>query len=413
MKLIELHILQSFPVSCLNRDEVGAPKSATFGGAPRARISSQCLKRAIRLYAAELQPKLYAANRSRLFTAEITKLLSEHVPNEAEALAKCAAHYLGKLDPKDNARVKTLMFLSPEEYQRLAKLLAGLSANDRKELCEAVAKTSPEELEKAEVEEEEDAEETKEEKRFPKTKGKDKPLTAKQFTKKVSGILKSPIKKEFGQGFVKDAADIAIFGRMVASDHSLTIEGAGLFSHALSTHKAENDIDFFSAVDDLQPQEEAGAGMTGTLEFNSATYYRYAALNLDLLFYQKDKDGKPSATLGCFAGEEHKAARRDIVDAFIHGVVLGMPGARKNSMNAHTLPDYVLGLAKDKGQPLQLINAFENPVRSENGLMEASIAKLKEYHQQLKKTWGIKLSAEIAIPDKPLDEFCEEILRHV
>ena len=32
---------------------------------------------------------------------------------------------------------------------------------------------------------------------------------------------------------LKDAADIAIFGRMVASDHSLTIEGAGMFSHAL------------------------------------------------------------------------------------------------------------------------------------------------------------------------------------
>jgi CRISPR system Cascade subunit CasC len=305
------------------------------------------------------------------------------------------------------------MFLSPEEYQRLAKLLAELPANDRKELCEAVAKTSPEELEKAEAEEEEESQETKEEKPPPKTKAKDKPLTAKQFTKKVSGILKSPIKKEFGQGFVKDGADIAIFGRMVASDHSLTIEGAGLFSHALSTHKAENDIDFFSAVDDLQPQEEAGAGMTGTLEFNSATYYRYAALNLDLLFYQKDKDGKPSATLGCFAGEEHKSTRRDIMDAFIRGTVLAVPGARKNSMNAHTLPGYVLGLVKEKGQPLQLINAFEKPVLSKSGLMDASIAALKEHHKQLKTTWDIKPSAEVFIPDKSLDEFCEEILSHV
>ena len=252
MKLIELHILQSFPVSCLNRDDVGAPKQATFGGATRARISSQCLKRSIRLHATELQPKLYAGYRSRLFTGEIAKLLRERVPEEAEALAKCAAHYLGKLDPKDNAKVKTLMFLSPDEYQRLANLLTGLPGDDRKELCEAVAKISPEELEKAEAEEAEDSEVTKDDKPSPKTKGTDKPLTAKQFTKKVSGLLKSPIKKEFGQGFVKDAADIALFGRMVASDHSLTMEGAGLFSHALSTHKADNDIDFFSAVDDLQ-----------------------------------------------------------------------------------------------------------------------------------------------------------------
>src|SRR5438093_5751136 len=128
MKLIELHILQSFPVSCLNRDDVGAPKTAIFGGATRARISSQCLKRAIRLHAAELQPKLYAANRSRLFTSEITELLKERVPHEAEALAKCAAHYLGKLDPKDSAKVKTLMFLSPDEYRRLADMLSELPA---------------------------------------------------------------------------------------------------------------------------------------------------------------------------------------------------------------------------------------------------------------------------------------------
>ena len=31
MRLIELHILQSFPVSCLNRAEVGSPKTAIFG----------------------------------------------------------------------------------------------------------------------------------------------------------------------------------------------------------------------------------------------------------------------------------------------------------------------------------------------------------------------------------------------
>jgi CRISPR system Cascade subunit CasC len=413
MKLIELHILQSFPVSCLNRDDVGAPKSAIFGGVNRARISSQCLKRAIRLHATELEPKLYAANRSRLFISEITKLLTERVPGEAEALAKCAGHYLGKLDPKDNAKVKTLMFLSHDEYQLLAKLLSELPEKDRKELCEAVSKISPEELEKAEALEEGEPEETKRDERPPKPRDRDKPLTAKQFTKKVSSVLKSAIKKEFSKGFVKDAADIAIFGRMVASDHSLTVEGAGLFSHALSTHKAENDIDFFSAVDDLQTAGEAGAGMTGTLEFNSATYYRYAALNLDLLFYQKDKDGKQAATLECLAADEHKETRGQIVDAFIRGVVLAVPGARKNSMNAHTLPGYVLGLVKDKGQPLQLINAFEKPVFSKDGLMAPSITALKEHHEQLKGTWGITPVAEAAIPNKSLDEFCKEIVTHV
>ena len=82
---------------------------------------------------------------------------------------------------------------------------------------------------------------------------------------------------------LKDAADISIFGRMVANDHSLTVEAASMFSHALSTHKVDNEIDFFSAVDDLQTKDESGAGITSTLEFNSATYYRFAALNLDML----------------------------------------------------------------------------------------------------------------------------------
>ena len=46
--LIELHLLQSFPVSNLNRDDIGQPKTVRFGGYPRGRISSQCLKRAAR-----------------------------------------------------------------------------------------------------------------------------------------------------------------------------------------------------------------------------------------------------------------------------------------------------------------------------------------------------------------------------
>ena len=412
MKLIELHILQSFPVSCLNRDDVGAPKSATFGGVPRARISSQCMKRAIRQAAAEFQPKLFAGKRSRLFTEKITELLMQkHKMNEhtASGLAKSAAHYLGKLDPKDSAKVKTLMFLSPEEFGRLAELLAALSAEDRKLLGDAVDRISPEELEEAEEAEETEVEEEAAKEESKKGKGQDKPLTAKQFTKLVSKVLKSPIRKAFGTGFVKDAADIAIFGRMVASDHSLTLDGAGMFNHPLSTHRAENDIDFFSAVDDLQPEEEAGAGMTGTLEFNSATYYRYAALNLELLWSgDKERPGH----LELLSPEE----RKTVLDTFMRAVILAMPGARKNSMNAHTLPGYVLGLVKDKGQPLQLVNAFEKPVvpKSKNdGIMDASIAVLRDHHSQLKQTWGIETRLEKAIPETDLKTFCKEIVAHV
>src|SRR6266545_2919488 len=46
--LIELHLLQNFAPSNLNRDDTGSPKDCEFGGFRRARISSQCIKRAIR-----------------------------------------------------------------------------------------------------------------------------------------------------------------------------------------------------------------------------------------------------------------------------------------------------------------------------------------------------------------------------
>lgn len=354
MKLIELHILQSFPVSCLNRDDVGAPKTATFGGVTRARISSQCLKRAIRELAQELSPKLFAGNRSRLIITPLSDALKRHGLTDPQAtdLAKQVGDYLATADEaaakKGELKVKTLMFLSPAEVEAIAKALAEIAKKDPK---------------------------------------------AKDLEKAVAKACKSAA--------LKDAADIAIFGRMVASDHSLTLEGAGLFGHALSTHKADNDIDFFSAVDDLQPQEESGAGMTGTLEFTSATYYRYIGLNLDLL---ADADH-----LGALTPEQ----RQQVVDTFLRAAVLAVPGARKNSMNAHTLPCYVLGLVKDKGQPLQLINAFEKPVTSNNGLADASIAALKAHHEQMKQTWGIKPVVEVAIPDVPLDTFCERLVAHV
>jgi len=367
MKLIELHILQSFPVSCLNRDDVGAPKTAIFGGVTRARISSQCLKRAIRLHAKDLCPSLFAGERSKLIIEPIAKAAERQGAAAGKALevSKKFCHELATFDEsafkkKGILKVKTLMFLSPAEREEVGKELATMLS------------------------------ETKDEKALDK-----------KIKSGAARVLEAKL---------KDAADIALFGRMVATDHSLTLEGAAMFSHALSTHHADNDIDFFTAVDDrqkedptIEEEDRAGSGMMGTLEFTSATYYRYAGLNLDLL---TDKDHLAALS---------EAERRSVVDAFIRATVLAVPSARKNSMNAHTLPGYVLGLVKDKGQPLQLINAFERHIfaRNGNGLMGASIDALKDHHEQLKRTWGIVPTVEIVIPDTTLDEFCKEIVAHV
>jgi len=354
MKLIELHILQSFPVSCLNRDDVGSPKTAVFGGVNRARLSSQSLKRAIREFAQDNLPGArFRGQRTKLIVQPLADALKKHgVADEKAAAehAKIIADKLAKLDAKaEPPRVGTLTFLAPSEIDSIAQQVAELlKAN-------------------------------------PKSKDYDKNLD--KFCK-AAGLL--------------DGADIAIFGRMAASLPSLTLEGAAMFSHALSTHKSDNDLDFYSAVDDLKPKDDdAGAGMIGTLEFSSAVYYRYAALNLDLL---ADADHLAKLT----ADE-----RRQVVDAFIRATLMAVPGARKNSMNAHTLPGCVLGIYKSAGQPVQLINAFEEPVRPKSGLLAESITKLQAHHEALKKTWDISCDVEKAMPEVNLNAFCEALTQHV
>lgn len=178
-----------------------------------------------------------------------------------------------------------------------------------------------------------------------------------------------------------------------------------MFSHALSTHKVDNEIDFFAAVDDKQPEDQAGAGMTSTLEFNSATYYRFAAINLDML-----------------ADKEHlfalsPAERKDVVRAFIEGTLQAIPSARRNSMNAATLPGYVLGVVRGSGHPVQLINAFEKPVRAfgGKGLFERSLEELKKEQERLNETWSLdkKELFSGAIPDLNLNDFIAKVLEHV
>jgi CRISPR system Cascade subunit CasC len=216
--------------------------------------------------------------------------------------------------------------------------------------------------------------------------------------------LKDAAIKTLGKGMPKDAADIAVFGRMVANAPDVTLEGAGMFSHALSTHKCDNDLDFWTAVEDEKKVgDDAGAANMGTAEFNSACYYRYAAINLDLMF-----DASHLATL-------EPAQKKQVVDAFIRATLLAVPGARKNSMNANTPPVYVLGVVKEQGQPIQLINAFEKPAKSKQGegLVEISVERMKQHHEDLKKTWGIKTVVEVAIPETSLDKFCEALVAHV
>ncbi len=384
MRHLELHIIQSVPVACLNRDDLNSPKTAVFGGAQRARVSSQSWKRAIR----ELAEKdldtsgQFRGKRSRLFIEKISTALKALKESDGtiNALSLCAGHYLAKLDPKpkQEGKVKTLVYLSPLEYDIFADVLHALKDEDKQKMVAAIASVDKEKLAK----DEDGDEDVDEEEPTKKDKG-EKKLSVKKFTKLVAGILKNPLEKAFKgekketKSLPKDAADIALFGRMVANDHTLTVEAASMFSHALSTHKVDNEIDFFAAVDDLQPKEDAGAGHTGTLEFNSATYYRFAALNLDML---ADADHLKSMT---------KEERQSVVRTFVEATIKAIPSARKNTMNGNTIPDYVLGVMREKGHPVQLVNAFESPIKSTSGYAVEAIKRLNAEYADLKETWGM------------------------
>ncbi len=383
MKHMELHIIQSVPVACLNRDDLNSPKTAVFGGVQRARVSSQSWKRAIRETAEKEVDASgqFRGKRSRLFIEKISSALQALGEGEitARALAICVGHYLAKLDPKQEGKVKTLVFLSPLEYQILAKALFVLDDDAKKTLVSAVGSVDISKL----ATDDDNKEEGEDDKAEKPKKGENK-LSAKKFTQLVARIMKSPIEKAFRgekkelKSLPKDAADIALFGRMVANDHSLTVEAASMFSHALSTHKADNEIDFFAAVDDLQPKDESGAGMTSTLEFNSATYYRFAALNLDML---ADADHLKDLTW---------KERQEVVRTFVEATIKAVPGARMNTMNSNTLPAYVLGVVREKGHPIQLVNAFEAAVRpSVRGFVVDSVNRMNIEYSDLKDTWGI------------------------
>ena len=163
---------------------------------------------------------------------------------------------------------------------------------------------------------------------------------------------------------------------MVANDPTLNIEGAGLFAHAFSTHACDNDLDFWTAVDD-DPSVRGSANM-GHAEFNAACYYRFIALNLDLL-----ADPEHLESIG-------KEGRQRVVRTFLRAVLLAVPTAKQNSFNGHSLPEFALGVVSS-GQPFQLANAFEAPVQPRGkGWLQPSVKTLENHLSRLKEVYSLE-----------------------
>ncbi len=329
---LELHLIQSFPPANLNRDENGMPKSAIFGGRPRARISSQCQKRAVRLYYQKhstVSPDQFA-NRSRSWLSELKALLTEAeiAEEQAESAAKLALKFLGaEEDPKKLGKTKTILFLGQTEVRAIADLL--LKNWSAIEPC--LTSKSPE------------------------------------LPKEISKAIEKALVETGKPG------DVALFGRMMASLPTVNVDAAVQMAHAISIHTLQQEFDFFTAVDDLGQDDETGADHMGETGYNSSTYYRFATLDTKQL----------AENLG---SNDHLGA---IVKAFATAFVRAIPSGHQNSFAAHSLPAVVMAVVR-QGQPVSLVDAFEDPVAPRNGksLLENAVTALDTHWADLSKMYG-------------------------
>lgn len=360
---LELHIIQNFPPHNLNRDDSGAPKDTEFGGHRRARISSQCLKRSIRWsddFGAELGGRI--ALRTKKSASGVADLLSGQHGRNADAALKIARAAIGKLvsatDEKGDTNV--LFYVGPDELESLA---AGL--NDAWDtIAPALVIEAPE------------APAGEEGKK--KSKGKKEKAVDTALDEVVRPVIDAYMKDYDGS---VATVDVALFGRMLAENPTLNIDAACHVAHAISTNRVSMEFDYFTAVDDLQKDEETGAAMIGTTMFNSSCFYRYAVVDV----------GKLHQNLG---GERRKGTRDAVLAglrAFIKGTIAAIPTGKQSSTAAYTQPAFILAVVRPNGaQPVSLANAFENPIRpsQEHGLVANSVKALDNHWRELSAMYG-------------------------
>jgi CRISPR system Cascade subunit CasC len=296
-KFIEVHVLQALPPSNVNRDGDGSPKSAKYGGKRRARVSSQCWKRATRLDF----PVTDQGVRTKLLAAEVAKQLinrhgytSDDADNAALKALAAAGFGGGKGKEKPTGNLDYLLLFGEDLPTELAQAVADDALDEK-------------------------------------------------AVKELIGTAEKPL-------------SLALFGRMIADDKSLSVDGACQVAHAISTHETASELDYYTAVDDRRT-EDGGAGMIGEIGFQASVLYRHANVNVDSL----------AANLN-----GSKADAVDGVKKFVRSFVTSMPSGYGNSFAPGTLPKLVVVVIRDGHRPVSLADAFENPVTADGGFMDAS-----------------------------------------
>lgn len=364
MSTIEIHIIQNFPPSNLNRDDIGQPKSTDFGGVRRARISSQCQKRAIRMHPAFAKATGVApSDRTKMISRDIAaRLIEAGKPEEqSQKIALLFAEkYSGKLDEKRKTETAVLIYFSEREFVLIANNLL-----ERWDAVSAMLASTPmaEEIEKP-------------------TKGK-KAKTDKVDTSAMEELIKDVVKETKER---VSAPDIALYGRMLADRPETNIDAACQVAHAISTHAVgKADTDYYTAMDDVkQRMKDPGAGFLDVAYFNSACFYRYMRID----FAQLVK------TLG-----DHDMAVKT-VEGFMRAAEAAVPSGKQNSHAHFTRPSFMLAVLRPAGSDgWNLANAFEKPVHAstEAGLIEQSVQKLQARFNHLRGFYGEDAVSAIAV----------------
>lgn len=339
--LIQIHMLQNYVPSLLNRDDSGSAKSAYFGGSQRGRISSQCLKRSIRL-----SDTFQEAFRGNGLLADRTKRLPKLIH---DALLK-----IGATDEAREAIVLRVPEIGQESTKRETKTLE----LDKLETRQLIF------ISRGEV---------------ASLAGKLLALYEEKGAKEWEKMKIEEITKALGASIPR-SVDIAMFGRMTTSAAFEDVQAAIQVAHALSTNELVRVYDYFTAVDDLKHQdaeaEDLGAGMIGDVELNSSTYYKYFNIHWEGLVENLGGDAELAA---------------HAITAFLEAAAVSQPTGKQNSTAAHQLPDFVLVEVSDKNVPINYANAFLRPAQPyrQETLMENSIKKLDAYAQKVRGAYGL------------------------
>lgn len=354
--IVDIHILQTVPPSNLNRDDTGSPKTAVYGGVRRARVSSQAWKRATRkAFEGLLDPSELGVRTKRVaeeIATRMTGLESSLSSKDAVAVAvelikaatgaksevpkrKASANKSDQDEPDALPQTGYLMFLSAGQLDNLARL-------------------------------------------------------GVEGSKDITAFLKD---KDF-KNRVRQAADtrhsvdIALFGRMVADSADINVDAAAQVAHAISVHTVENESDYFTAVDDSNTEAEPGAGMIGIVDFNAATLYRYAALDVNRL--------AANLGVGLLEGGSRTEPVRRAVEAFIRGFVLSMPTGKINTFGNHTVPDMVLVKLRTS-RPVSFAAAFEEAIGAgerQGGYLKGACERLAVYIPKLEAAYDLHEGTE-------------------